>query len=67
VTGLPNPITGQIVFARIKLRTPEPAAEFRIRLREFCRDRLDRFKIPQKIELVDATLHGERFKKLRRV
>jgi acyl-CoA synthetase (AMP-forming)/AMP-acid ligase II len=67
VTGLPNPITGQIVYARIKLREPEPAAAFRARLREFCRDRLDRFKIPQKVELVDDTLHGERYKKMRRV
>lgn len=67
VTGLPNPITGQIVFARIKLSRPEEPAAFRARLREFCRDRLDRFKIPQKIELVDGTLHGERFKKMRRV
>ena len=67
VTGLPNPITGQIVFARIKLAEPEEPAAFRARLREFCRDRLDRFKIPQKIELVDDTLHGERFKKMRRL
>jgi acyl-CoA synthetase (AMP-forming)/AMP-acid ligase II len=67
VTGLPSPITGQIVYARIKLRQPEPVAAFRARLREFCRDRLDRFKIPQKIELVDDTLHGERYKKMRRI
>jgi long-chain acyl-CoA synthetase len=67
VTGLPSPITGQIVFARIKLSQPEPIAAFRARLREFCRDRLDRFKIPQKIELVDDTLHGERYKKMRRI
>jgi acyl-CoA synthetase (AMP-forming)/AMP-acid ligase II len=67
VTGLPNPITGQIVFARIKLSRPEPLADFRARMREYCRDKLDRFKIPQKVELVEDGLHGERFKKMRRV
>jgi acyl-CoA synthetase (AMP-forming)/AMP-acid ligase II len=67
VTGLPNPITGQIVFARIKLSRPESLANFRARMREYCRDRLDRFKIPQKVELVEDGLHGERFKKMRRV
>lgn len=67
VTGISNPITGQAVFARVKLRSPESVAEFRARMHAFCRGRLERFKIPQKVELVDASLHGERFKKMRRI
>jgi acyl-coenzyme A synthetase/AMP-(fatty) acid ligase len=67
VTGLPNPITGNIVYARVKLAQPEELAAFRTRMQAYCRGKLERFKIPQKVELVEGTLHGERFKKMRRV
>jgi hypothetical protein len=36
-------------------------------MRQFCQDKLPRYAVPQKVELVDASLHGERFKKMRRV
>ena len=62
-----NPITGQIVTARVKLATGESLPEFRKRMRLFCRDKLPLFKIPQKVVLVDEAMHGERFKKMRRV
>lgn len=67
VAAIPNPITGQVVLARVKLSTPESLASFRVRMQAFCRGKLERFKIPQKVELVEASLHGERFKKMRRV
>jgi len=63
----PNPISGQIVTARVKLATGESLPEFRKRMRLFCRDKLPLFKIPQKVVLVDEAMHGERFKKMRRV
>ncbi|MGH7466336.1 MAG: ANL family adenylate-forming protein, partial [Longimicrobiales bacterium] len=66
VAGQPHPITGHIVFARVRLSTNETLAEFRNRMRTFCQDKLARFAIPQKVELVDTSLHGERFKKMRR-
>lgn len=66
VRGEPHPITGRIVFAKIKLSTDESLTEFRKRMHEFCRDKLARFKIPQKVELVEHAMHGERFKKMRR-
>jgi long-chain acyl-CoA synthetase len=67
VTGLPNPLTGHMVFARVLLKEPETLESFRTRMREFCRDKLARYMIPQKVELVADSLHGERFKKMRRV
>ena len=67
VTGQPHPMTGQIVFARVKLANDEPLAAFRVRMRQFCQDKLPRFAVPQKVELVEDSLHGERFKKMRRV
>jgi acyl-coenzyme A synthetase/AMP-(fatty) acid ligase len=62
-----SPITGQMVVARVKLATDEPVAEFRRRMWEYCRDRLARYKIPQKVVLVGQQMHGERFKKMRRL
>jgi len=66
VSAEANPITGQIVSAKVRLGTGETLREFRARMRLFCRDRLPVFKIPQKVTLVDEAMHGERFKKKRR-
>jgi long-chain acyl-CoA synthetase len=66
VSSESNPITGQIVKARVKLNTGEGVAEFKKRMREFCRDRLPNYKIPQKLILASENLHSERFKKIRR-
>lgn len=61
-----NPITGNLVKARVKLKTEETIGEFRKRMREFCKGKLEGFKVPQKVVLVDTTMHGERFKKMRK-
>lgn len=67
VTGERNPITGRIVKATVRLSTGESTGEFRRRMREFCKDKLQPYQIPQKIEIVDAEMYSERFKKLRRL
>ncbi len=66
VRGEPNAITGQMVTAEVKVTTGESVQEFRKRMRAFCKNRLALFKIPQKVVLVDRSLHGGRFKKLRK-
>ena len=65
VRGEPNPITGNLVTAEVRLTTEESLSEFRKRMRGYCADRLPRFKIPQKVELSEGSLHGTRFKKMR--
>ncbi len=65
VKGESNLITGQIVAARVKLRTNETVSEFRNRMFAYCREKLPRFKIPQKVLLVSGDIHGDRFKKMR--
>jgi long-chain acyl-CoA synthetase len=65
VCGIPNPITGQVVGAKITPIRPEDPNELRRRLRSFCYDRLERFKIPAVIEITDRVHHGARFKKVR--
>jgi acyl-coenzyme A synthetase/AMP-(fatty) acid ligase len=66
VHGEAHPITGQIVVARLQLAEKEEISDFRRRLRAHCKDRLPRFAVPQKIEISEAPIHGERFKKIRR-
>lgn len=66
VTGEASPMLGNIVKARVKLSTGEDAASFKKRMRAFCKGKLESFKIPQKIVLIDHMMTGERFKKMRR-
>ena len=64
VHGEPSSLTGQIVAATVRLATPEPALEFKTRMRLFCRDRLSAYKIPSRVTFTDS-LHSARFKKIR--
>jgi fatty-acyl-CoA synthase len=52
VTGLPDERLGEAVLAWIKLKPGETATDDEVR--EFCRDRIAHFKIPQYIRFVDA-------------
>lgn len=65
VGGEKNILTGQMVTAKVKISTDESLQDFKKRMRKFCKGKLENFKIPQKIELVEENLHGERFKKMR--
>lgn len=65
VSAESNPILGQVVKARVKLATGENVGEFRRRMHAFCRDKLPKFKIPQRVILADCMVYGERFKKMR--
>ena len=62
VHGQKNPITGQIVCARVSLKEDESPKSLRLRLRLFCQGRLEPFKIPVKVEIVEGLQHGARFK-----
>jgi acyl-CoA synthetase (AMP-forming)/AMP-acid ligase II len=65
VFGRPNPVTGQIVCARVSLVEPEDIQGLKTRLRSFCGSRLQRYKVPALIEVTDSDQHSYRFKKLR--
>lgn len=66
ILGITHPLIGQMVTAQIKLSTKESLSDFKIRLYAFCKDRLQRYKIPQKITLMEIDLFNNRFKKLRK-
>jgi acyl-CoA synthetase (AMP-forming)/AMP-acid ligase II len=60
-----NAVTGQVVGARITPVKPEDPEALKRRVRAFCHARLERFKVPAAIEIMDADHHGDRFKKVR--
>ena len=66
VSGEANPLTGQIVVARVVLTAPLARSELKRRMRVFCRDRLAPFKIPVKVTVDGETRHSGRYKKIRR-
>jgi len=65
VFGELNPLLGQIVVARIQLKSPEPVAEVKKRVRASCAARLASFKVPTKVVIADTPLHTARQKKAR--
>jgi long-chain acyl-CoA synthetase len=65
VRGEPNPITGQIVTATVRLAGHEPLVAFKARMRTWCRDRLEPYKVPVKVRLAEGPLHTARFKRQR--
>ena len=66
VFGTPNPITGQMVCARIRTNVEVERKSFIALLKSHCRSRLQAYKVPAKIELVTDSQHSERFKKIRK-
>jgi long-chain acyl-CoA synthetase len=65
VRGESSAILGQQVVATVALTRAEPLNSFRARLVQFCRGRLENFKIPQKIIVANGPLHNDRFKVVR--
>ena len=65
VYGEKNPITGNIVCANVTLRHHEDVKKFVLRLNQACRERLEEYKVPIKVNVVKEALHSERFKKKR--
>ena len=65
VYGEPNAITGAAVAARVVLQSPEPPDALMKRIRLHCRDRLARFKIPVRVEIVEQADVSARFKRVR--
>ena len=65
VRGQPNPITGEVVAAKITPLVPEDPDALKRRVRQFCREQLERYKMPAVIDVVVEDHYGERFKKSR--
>lgn len=66
IFGEPNPITGKMVSAKIVIKEGADAQEVIKEVKRLCRMKLAPFKVPMRITISDGTLHGARFKKLRK-
>lgn len=66
VYGEKNPLLGNIVCTEVTLKNQENAPEFKKRLKVHCRQKLQGFKIPVKINIIEKIEYNARFKKLRR-
>jgi acyl-coenzyme A synthetase/AMP-(fatty) acid ligase len=64
VAGEPSALTGQTVVADVVLAPGHDAESVRSALRQACRARLDRHKVPTRVRFVPAVA-GERLKKTR--
>lgn len=65
VYGEKNPLVGNIVCARVRLKEEDGSGDFVSRLKRFCRDRMQPYKIPVKIALTTQSQYSERYKKMR--
>lgn len=65
VFGIKNPIMGNIVCARIRLINEEDHKYFTRRLKIFCKENLQSYKIPVKVIIDENEQYSERFKKVR--
>jgi long-chain acyl-CoA synthetase len=65
VRGRPNPITGEVVAAKITPLVAEDPDALKRRVRQFCHGRLERYKIPAVIDVVLEDHYSARFKKSR--
>ena len=65
VYGEQNAITGQSVSCDVVLKSSVEADGLKILVRKFCKDKLDNFKIPTRVNVVQKTEFTERFKKSR--
>jgi long-chain acyl-CoA synthetase len=66
VFGIRHPVLGQAVGARVTLARAELHPQLTERLREHCRSRLAKFKIPLRFEVVDSSKHAPRAVKKQR-
>jgi acyl-CoA synthetase (AMP-forming)/AMP-acid ligase II len=65
VYGRSNPVTGQVVAARISVHEPEAPERLEERMQRFCQGRLEDYQVPVLLEITDGAHYNARFKKTR--
>ncbi|MGQ0537405.1 MAG: ANL family adenylate-forming protein [Gemmatimonadaceae bacterium] len=66
VSGEAHLLLGQVVVAVVQLSEQVPDLEFKRRIAEHCKGRLQPYMVPTKVRVVTGSLVNERFKKIRR-
>ena len=65
IYGEPHPLMGKVVAAEVKVAEENNNRDFIKKLRAYCKEKLEPFKIPVKFNLTTNDLFGDRFKKKR--
>jgi acyl-CoA synthetase (AMP-forming)/AMP-acid ligase II len=65
VYGEKNPLIGEIVVANVKVDELNNNKKFISLIKRYCRDKLDKYKIPVKINFTQKDLNSDRFKRIR--
>jgi len=60
-----NMILGNIVCAKVKIDNQSDINDVEGKIKSYCRSKLEAFKIPIKLKLVEQNIHSFRFKKIR--
>lgn len=66
VYGEKNPLMGEIVVANVKVDELNSNKKFISLIKKYCREKLDKYKIPVKINFTQKDLISDRFKRVRR-
>ena len=66
VYGESHPITGKMVVAKCKTIVDESSRQLKARMLNFCKDKLQSYKIPGKVILTTDNTYNERYKRMRR-
>lgn len=66
VYSKPNPIMGQIMYARVVINTDLMNNEVKKKIRNHCLNRLEKFKVPSKFIIERKLDFSNRFKKIRK-
>ena len=65
VYGEKNAIMGNIVCAKVTLLHNETPSDFVSKLKQYCRERLDEYKVPVRVKIVQEKQYSDRLKKIR--
>lgn len=65
VYGVPNPLLGYVVGAKVSLSKPEDLKDLKKKIRIYCKVKMESFKVPVHIEIIDSAMVSSRFKKIR--
>ena len=65
VKGEENPLMGSIVCAKVRVDEENNNSEFILNIKKYCRENLEKFKVPVKVTLTSEELNSSRFKRLR--
>lgn len=68
VTGQKHPIMGQVIIATLSLNKPEDLLLLSGRLRKFCLERMAKWKVPVRFNVISSDeQHNARFKKIKKL